>query len=398
MPVKPGGLWDALTFGPARRRRWMQRQLEQLESAEDWDVPSSPFGSPSKPKRFRRRRRPSRYETSPFEAGPFESGRGAGPGDASVARLLVVLAVIVLLVGGGVVAIRRLSARVGPPQAAPSAGASSNGAAGAASGDVSHGGDIATRGSGTQQNPSLGGGTVEQSGPDSQEADPRFPPPGIDESPSRLLAAVAPPAGSGGYTFTAHQPDGAPMTYDPCRPIHYVIRAQGAPSGGDALVRQAVAAVSAATGLRFVDDGTTTEAPREDRAPYQPDRYGRRWAPVLIAWSTPRETTALQGDTTGIGGSVSVQRGIAGAPGVYGYVTGSVVLDGPQLTTAAANGERALIRAVAEHELGHLVGLGHVADRRELMYPQTSLSVLSYQPGDRRGLAQLGNGPCRPGL
>ena len=76
------------------------------------------------------------------------------------------------------------------------------------------------------------------------------------------------------------------MPYDPCRPIHYVVRPDGAPPGGAELIRTAVAQVSGATGLQFVDDGPTQEAPSTDREAYQPELYGRRWAPVLIAWST----------------------------------------------------------------------------------------------------------------
>ena len=48
--------------------------------------------------------------------------------------------------------------------------------------------------------------------------------------------------------------------------------------------------------------------------------------------------------------------------------------------------------------LPHVVGLDHVQDKGELMYPETQTSVTDYQPGDRRGLALLGSGPCTPML
>ena len=48
-----------------------------------------------------------------------------------------------------------------------------------------------------------------------------------------------------------------------------------------------------ATGLRFVSDGTTTEAARTLKNLYQPARYGDRWAPVIIEWSTPGESKVL---------------------------------------------------------------------------------------------------------
>ena len=66
------------------------------------------------------------------------------------------------------------------------------------------------------------------------------------------------------------------MTYDPCRPIRYVVRPDNAPTNGLQLIQQAVAQVSDATGLEFVYEGPTTEGPGE-RRPYQPGRYGERW-------------------------------------------------------------------------------------------------------------------------
>ena len=50
-------------------------------------------------------------------------------------------------------------------------------------------------------------------------------------------------------------------------------------------------------------------------------------------------------------------------------------------------------RAIAMHELGHLVGLAHVDDERELMDAQNHGQV-DFGPGDRRGLARLGRGRC----
>jgi hypothetical protein len=184
------------------------------------------------------------------------------------------------------------------------------------------------------------------------------------------------------------------VRYDPCRPIRYVIRDRHTPPGGDELVREAVAAVSAATGLQFVDAGPTSEAPRNDRPPYQPNRYGHQWAPVLIAWSDPTEDRDLRGPTTGEGGSTAVTLSRSGEPPTTGYVTGAVTLDAPQLAGALAREGRATVRAVIEHELGHLVGLNHVADPTQLMYPQ----VTQYGSGDRRGLALVGAGDCLPQL
>jgi hypothetical protein len=47
--------------------------------------------------------------------------------------------------------------------------------------------------------------------------------------------------------------------------------------------------------------------------------------------------------------------------------------------------------------LGHLVGLAHVSDGSQLMYPTTS-AVLDFAPGDLSGLVELGRGECVPGV
>lgn len=50
-------------------------------------------------------------------------------------------------------------------------------------------------------------------------------------------------------------------------------------------------------------------------------------------------------------------------------------------------------RAIAMHELGHLVGLAQVNVNTELMYPE-NIAQRTFGPGDREGLRQLGLGRC----
>lgn len=221
----------------------------------------------------------------------------------------------------------------------------------------------------------------------------QLPPAGVGESAKPLGTPPRPPAGSGGYAFV-HVARGKPIAYDPCRPIHYVIRDQATPTDGDAAVHQAIAAVAKATGLTFVDDGLTGEAPSAKRPAYQPDRYGQRWAPVLIAWSNDKETPRLAGSVVGLGGSVAYERSPETGPV---YVTGTVTLDAPDLNAIDPSRRTASITAVIEHELGHVVGLDHVNDPSALMYPDEH-GQSGYGPGDLRGLAQLGSGSCHPEL
>lgn len=226
----------------------------------------------------------------------------------------------------------------------------------------------------------------------------RLPTPGGETQTTPLGRPAAIPDTTGTHRFVAVQPDGStPVAYDPCREIHYVTNARTAPDEGDALVAEAFTILGDATGLRFVDDGATTEAPADARNAFQPDRYGDRWAPVLVAWTDPAETTELADDVLGSAGSVRLghPNGVAERDEVY--VTGSVNLDGPDLAAILDQERRgdAKVLAVILHELGHLVGLDHVDDRNELMFPSTG-ERSSYGPGDRHGLAALGKGACFP--
>jgi hypothetical protein len=139
--------------------------------------------------------------------------------------------------------------------------------------------------------------------------------------------------------------------------------------------------------------GTTEEQPTRDRALRQPWRYGSGWAPVLVAWTTPDQEPDLAGDVAGIGGSAAVDEGLGSRPRL---VTGSVSIDAPDAERTLSRGGAAgrdVVRALLMHELGHLVGLDHVADPDELMHAE-STGRTSFGPGDLEGLAAVGAGRC----
>ncbi|SED92145.1 Matrixin [Arthrobacter alpinus] len=223
-----------------------------------------------------------------------------------------------------------------------------------------------------------------------------YPPRGIEADKNPLGQPAMPAQSSDSYTFIDDA--GAFVAYDPCRPIHYVTRPDNAPPGGQQLIADAVAAASKAAGLVFIDDGETTEGFSEDRSVYQPDRYGEQWAPVLFVWETPKDEPQFAIDETpgvenvaGLGGS----QPIVGEAGSRVYVTGTVQLNElvfDNLLTAP-NGT-ALAGGIVQHELGHVLGLGHVQDPTQLMYEHGQQDITSYADGDLTGLAKLGQGKC----
>jgi hypothetical protein len=223
------------------------------------------------------------------------------------------------------------------------------------------------------------------------------PPPGYEESASPLGAPPQVPdlPEGDGYQFLATvTATASPVTWSPCRPVHYVVREANQPVNGSELLQQALAMTSGATGLPFVSDGTTAEGPSRERQSYQPDLYGKRWAPVLIAWATPAEVTDFAGDVAGEAGPARITT----SGGDDTYVSGTVYLDPAKFSSAFANFGPQLARALILHELGHLVGLAHVADQNAIMFPRLDPAVTRYSLGDQVGLAALGRGPCEPNV
>lgn len=222
------------------------------------------------------------------------------------------------------------------------------------------------------------------------------PHPAPATSTEPLGTPVAPPPGGGPHKFLATQ-EGTddPVAYDPCRPIPIVVNSRTAPPGAGELLSGALDTMSAITGLSFLLEGPTDERIVEGRSPFQPDRYGNRWAPVLIAWSDPNELTALDGPVAGVGGSTPAHTP-GGGPLVY--VTGIVALDGPAFAEILTRDDgHQVARAIVLHELAHLVGLDHVEGDDQLMAEKGG-DVTEPQAGDITGLARLGRGACVPDL
>ena len=221
------------------------------------------------------------------------------------------------------------------------------------------------------------------------------PLPGAGAAPTPLGTPLPAPAARGAYAFVAFQEDGTtPVAYDPCRQVHYVLR-PGAPPGGEEVVHAAFARLGQVTGLQFVSDGPSDEPLARGRAVYQPERYGDRWAPVLVGWQTEEENPELAGNV--VGSAVSIPVSLGDGPRVY--VTGTVSLDATELPDLLADPDDApVVRGVVLHELGHVVGLAHVDDPGQLMYPEAQRDVVDFAAGDLTGLARLGAGPCVPDL
>ena len=220
----------------------------------------------------------------------------------------------------------------------------------------------------------------------------------------REAIPTLPPA----YSFSAVASDGCtPVRWNPCEPVRFVVNPAGAPPGGPEDVRQAFRRLGRATGITFVDAGRTDERSAGARPAYQPERYGRRWAPILVEWQTEA------------GGTQEIQLVGVGLPVRSGdvYVSGRLSLNPAAVTHARARTPLApgfgapdgtgpvgpsgvTWGRVVLHELAHVVGLGHTRDPAQLMYPETTEQTTRparFAAGDRAGLRHLGrDAGCLP--
>lgn len=223
-----------------------------------------------------------------------------------------------------------------------------------------------------------------------------FPTEGVGETPrpADLPLADLRASAAKGYRFTGLQADKKTgITWSPCRPIAWVVRSSArAPKDGDRMLRESFDRLAELTGLEFVYEGKTPEKYSDNRKPYQPARYGDRFVPVLVSWSTTKEDPGLAGDVLGRAGPYWVDT----ASGDRMYASGTVSLDRVEIGQVRDEAGYDVARAVVMHELGHLVGLAHVRSKASLMYPRVSPEVTDFAAADRRGLTVLGQGPCQP--
>lgn len=167
--------------------------------------------------------------------------------------------------------------------------------------------------------------------------------------------------------------------WNPCRVITYRVNPRRSGKRGVRDVRIGIKRLSNATGLRFRYLGKTKELPlRNNKVRFRSD--------MVIGFATPRQVPQLRGSVIGVGGFTSGNTGRG-----FGITSGFVTFDSKApLKPGYAKG-KATWGKVILHELAHSVGLAHVNNRKNLMYPAILRAGPSrYGRGDLRGLRAMG--------
>ena len=212
-------------------------------------------------------------------------------------------------------------------------------------------------------------------------------------TPSPVLSPAAPasrPNVDGEFRFL-ERVGGAPVRWNPCATITYAVNAAGATSPVRADLKEALRRVTRATGIEFRSVGTTTET--FIRA-YQRMRYKGviREAELILIWVDHDGYVAILRRLHDPRPSIAFAKTMAGLTAHQDQYFGGIVVMDADATATRGFGYRYAHGSVLLHELGHIMGLGHVKDPMQLMYSgrQPTFSVRTYGPGDLEGLRRLG--------
>ncbi|HSU03816.1 MAG TPA: hypothetical protein VLK03_14795 [Nocardioides sp.] len=182
--------------------------------------------------------------------------------------------------------------------------------------------------------------------------------------------------------------------WNPCRTVTYGINSAGATPDAATVaagIHNTMALVGQATGIRFKAVGETTAVPLDRR-------WTRKEPRIIFSFTTDEQTRLDLGPQIAARGGYDRSRAARDPRGrrVWEAVNGGVVYDLTDTATMTA----AQFQQLTLHEVGHVMGLGHVGETDQYMTAGAELYDLPllYQAGDLQGLSKVGlqSGCLRP--
>lgn len=204
------------------------------------------------------------------------------------------------------------------------------------------------------------------------------------EAVGATTATTATTSLSSYYKFSSYV-GGKPVRWNPCQTIRWQFRPAGAPVGSFKVVAAAVARISRATGIRMVYAGSVSTAPTSKWLPTSTSNV----RPLLIGWTDGSHSDLLRGLPRGVLGVTRTAYFGATVDGAQVAATKAAVVALDRTDRLPLTGPVSW-SAVLQHELSHAMGLDHVSNSRQLMYPVLSRRIYTLQPGDLLGLYRAG--------
>lgn len=181
--------------------------------------------------------------------------------------------------------------------------------------------------------------------------------------------------------------DGKPVRFNPCAPIRWTSSTARGPVGGLAVLQEAVARVAAVSGTTWTYVGPAAAEPHSKQLP---KAVMATYPPVNIGWSdTARSDLLASTAASSLGVARTKWLGMAYKNGSRKAVNVGAVVALDRTKRLPLRGGTSW-KAVALHELGHAMGLAHVADRTQLLNAALPAGLGDLQAGDRAGLVALG--------
>ena len=196
----------------------------------------------------------------------------------------------------------------------------------------------------------------------------------VQDTASTVVTAASGRGNPKAFNFIA-KINGEPVHWSPCAKPGWRINLRRAPKRAIPQAKEAMQRIKNATGLHFRYEGRTHVNPR------RLNKYPRGTS-LVMGWGRT-------GGAAGIGGPRYQSNGR--------IIDGYVVLN-PKTSRRLANGfgrgpregYQGTVGQLMMHELGHAVGLQHVRDRAQIMYPTLTRKKATWGAGDRNGLQKVG--------